>query len=102
MAHAGDVLRLNQEGITPLTLSARAVAAWTQGLVEVEHQPLADVVAALRPYHAGVIDLQADVADLRVTGRFPLDPHRALQMLVDTLPIDVRVIAGLWVRIRAR
>ena len=38
----------------------------------------------------------------RVTGRFPLDPHRALQMLVDTLPIDVRVIAGLWVRIRAR
>jgi transmembrane sensor len=39
---------------------------------------------------------------LRVTGRFPLDPHRALQMLVDTLPIDVRVIAGLWVRIRAR
>jgi transmembrane sensor len=59
-------------------------------------------VAALRPYHAGVIDLQADVADLRVTGRFPLDPHRALQMLVDTLPIDVRVIAGLWVRIRAR
>ncbi len=36
---------------------------------------------------------------MHVTGRFPLDPRRALQMLVDTLPLDVRYIAGLWVRI---
>ncbi|MDB0572747.1 FecR family protein [Ralstonia solanacearum] len=102
VAHSGRVHRLGRAGIELLRLSARSVAAWTQGMVEVEHQPLADVIAALRPYHAGMIELHPDAAGLHVTGRFPLDPRRALQMLVDTLPIDVRYIAGLWVRISRR
>ncbi len=68
-------------------------------MVEVEHRPLADVIDALRPYHAGMIEVQPSAASMHVTGRFPLDPRRALQMLVDTLPLDVRYIAGLWVRI---
>ncbi|QUP55707.1 DUF4880 domain-containing protein (plasmid) [Ralstonia syzygii] len=102
VVHSGGVHRLGPAGIEPLRLSARGVAAWTQGMVEVEHQPLADVIAALRPYHAGMIELQRDAAGLHVTGRFPLDPRRALQMLVDTLPIDVRYIAGLWVRVGRR
>ncbi len=102
VVHSGGVHRLGPGGIESLRLSARGVAAWTQGMVEVEHQPLEDVIAALRPYHAGMIELQPDAASLHVTGRFPLDPRRALQMLVDTLPIDVRYITGLWVRIGRR
>ncbi|WP_439893271.1 FecR domain-containing protein (plasmid) [Ralstonia sp. 25C] len=99
---AGEVRRLSPSGIQPLDVLARSAAAWTRGLVEVEHQPLANVIDALRPYHHGVIELHSDVAGLRVTGRFPLDVHRALQMLAETLPIQVRELAGVWVRIAAR
>ncbi|QCX50971.1 DUF4880 domain-containing protein [Ralstonia pseudosolanacearum] len=99
VVHSGGVHRVGPAGIEPLRRSARSVAAWTQGMVEVEHRPLADVIDALRPYHAGMIEVQPSAASLHVTGRFPLDPRRALQMLVDTLPLDVRYIAGLWVRI---
>ena len=102
VARAGEVRRLGAAGIEPLGQMARAVAAWTRGMVEVEHQPLADVIAALRPYHRGVIELHSDVASLRVTGRFPLDVRQALQMLAETLPIQVRELAGVWVRIGSR
>ncbi|CAJ0692756.1 DUF4880 domain-containing protein [Ralstonia wenshanensis] len=99
---AGQVRRLGPNGIESLDIMARSASAWTRGLVEVEHQPLADVINALRPYHHGVIELQSDAASLRVTGRFPLDVDRALQMLAETLPIQVRKLAGVWVRIAAR
>ncbi|KHK49835.1 iron dicitrate transport regulator FecR [Ralstonia sp. A12] len=99
LAKAGEVRRVGPIGIEPLALMAHSVGAWTRGIVEVERQPLADVINALRPYHRGVIELQSDVAALRVTGRFPLDVRRALQVLAETLPIRVRELAGVWVRI---
>lgn len=101
-ARTGEVRRLGDGGIEKLTLMARNVAAWTRGMVEVEHQPLSDVIDALRPYHRSLIELLPDVADLRVTGRFPLDGHRALHMLAETLPIQVKELAGVWVRIGPR
>ncbi|ATG22188.1 iron dicitrate transport regulator FecR [Ralstonia pickettii] len=101
-ARAGEVRRLAAGGIERLALLARNVAAWTRGMVEVERQPLSDVIDALRPYHRGLIELHPEVADLRVTGRFPLEGCRALQMLAETLPIQVRELAGVWVRIGPR
>lgn len=98
---AGEVRRASAHGIESLRTTARAAAAWTEGRVEVEHRPLSDVIAALRPYHAGFIELDSQAADLRVTGIFPLDPRRTLQILVNTLPIRVRYLTPLWVRIGA-
>lgn len=75
---------------------------WTNGFIALNNEPLAQLIDALRDYHVGVLDLQADVAGLRVSGMFSLDePDRTLQALAETRPVRVRMLTRYWVRIEA-
>jgi len=62
-----------------------------------------DVVSALRPYRKGVIRLEPVIAQLRVSGAFPLDDtDHALTALAASLPIAVTRVTPYWVTISAR
>ena len=81
-------------GASELTLQpADVTLAWRSGLYIAEDRPLADIIAALRPYHAGWIVTRGEGIDaLRVNAVLDLrTPEASLAALAQGLPI--RVIA---------
>ncbi|NMG65971.1 DUF4880 domain-containing protein [Azoarcus indigens] len=108
-AAAGSVLaegasaRFDRRAVYPESQAPRGIAAWEDGFIEVHDRPLADVIAALRPYRSGVLRVAPEAAGLRVTGTFPLDDsERTLAALAEALPIAVRRRTDYWVWIEAR
>ncbi|KAG0735494.1 hypothetical protein G6F24_018687 [Rhizopus arrhizus] len=68
-----------------------AEAAWESGWVDASGRPLAEVIAALRPYRTGTLRLSRAAGGLPVSGHFPLDDtNAALATLEDMMPISVR------------
>ena len=78
-------------GIQPASASLLTRAAWVDGRVEVDDEPLGHLVEALRPYHRGLLRISPEAAQVRVFGVFPLDDSgAALQSLAETMPVRVR------------
>lgn len=72
--------------------------AWSDGMLVVENMRLADVVAELARYRTGRLSVAPQVADLRVTGTFPLDnPDLALAALARGLPVKIQRVTGWWI-----
>ncbi|WP_410016677.1 FecR family protein [Sodalis sp. C49] len=99
---AGHGLWFNQHTLMPVGISPYAEIAWTQGRLEVRDTPLSSVIAALKNYSPAVIRLDPAIANLRVSGNFPLDdvPY-ALDALAQTMPIAITRTTGYWIRITA-
>lgn len=96
----GEAAWFDGERIDVLATNSYAVsaAAWARGMLEALDMPLGEVVAALRPYRRGLVSISREIADIRVTGAYPLDDtDAALAALADTLPINVRIFAGGWI-----
>ncbi|WP_322073292.1 FecR domain-containing protein [Burkholderia cepacia] len=75
-------------------------SAWTGGMLVASRMRLADLVAELDRYRRGSLRCDAAVADLRVSGTYPLDdPARVLDTLKATLPIDVHYLTRYWVTV---
>lgn len=92
----------HQRVLTQVPMAATETA-WLDGWLVVRNQTLATVVDAIRPYRSGIVRLDAKVAGLRVTGRFPLDDARqTLEALEQSLPIRVTQWGGVLVLIGAR
>ncbi|WP_170116000.1 FecR family protein [Brenneria roseae] len=79
-----------------------AETAWLQGRLEVYDRSLASVVRTLRDYTPGLIRLDPAIADLRVSGNFPLDDiNYTLDSLAQTMPIAIVHTTDYWIHIRA-
>jgi len=77
--------------------------AWTRGMLVVDNVRLADLVEELGRYRSGYLGVAPEVADLRITGSFPLhDTDLALQALLPTLPVQVQQRTPWWVTVVAR
>lgn len=87
----------------PEVAAARGTESlWTRGFIAMDNEPLSQLIDALRDYHAGMLDLKSNVAQLRVSGMFSLDdPDRTLQALAETRPVRVRTLTRYWVSIEA-
>lgn len=73
---------------------------WAQGVLVATGMRLVDFVAELRRYRPGLVSLAPEVAELRLSGVFPLqDTDRILRSLAQVLPVEVHAPLGLWVRI---
>lgn len=96
--NTGQQLRFGKDEMGPLESGAAVVdEAWTRGLVVARRMRLADLVAELDRYRPGLLRCHPDVADLRVSGTFPvLQPERSLQLLADSLPVQVRYRSPYW------
>lgn len=85
-----------QSRLLPGVLPALA-AAWERGMLVAVNQPLGELVAALRPYRRGTIEITPPAAALRVSGNYSLDDSGAtLLALAETLPIALRQGPGGW------
>ncbi|RQO63788.1 histidine kinase [Variovorax sp. KBW07] len=96
---AGQQGRFTSESIGGFTPADEADVAWTQGMLLADKMRLADFAAELSRYRPGALHCDAAVADLRISGAFPIaDTDRVLGMLVSTYPVDaVTRLRGYWV-----
>ncbi|MFJ7499232.1 ferric citrate uptake sigma factor regulator FecR [Serratia grimesii] len=73
---------------------------WTRGVLNASQWRLDQVITELARYRHGRLECEPAIADLRVSGSFPLrDPDRALLLLSQTLPIRVQSFTRYWVKI---
>lgn len=90
---AGERIRIDPHGrLGPVTLQpAEVTLAWRAGLYIAQDRPLADIVAALRPYHSGwILARGAGLDTLRVNAVLDLrTPEASLAALAQGLPIRV-------------
>ncbi|MDR0278409.1 MAG: FecR domain-containing protein [Paucimonas sp.] len=99
---AGHSVQLDRQGFTAVAAIAPGADAWTQGMLSVIDWRLADFVVELRRYRPGVVRCDASVADLRLTGAFPIaDTDTLLDNLSTSLPVRVRFMTRYWVSIEA-
>ncbi|WP_409026485.1 FecR domain-containing protein [Janthinobacterium sp. SUN098] len=94
----GQAARFDEDRLTLLPgMAAGQATAWEQGMLVAVDERLGDVVAALRPYRHGYIDISAQAAALRVSGNYSLDDSGAtLLALAETLPLTLRQGPGGW------
>lgn len=94
----GEAARFDQGRLTMLPgMAAGQATAWQRGMLLAIDQPLGELVAALRPYRHGYIDITPRAAALRVSGNYSLDDSAAtLLALAETLPLTLRQGPGGW------
>ncbi|SAI71742.1 transmembrane sensor [Bordetella ansorpii] len=101
--HAGERAAFTRHAVdTPLAMAERDLA-WTRRQIVAEDVRLADFLAELGRYRPGLLRCDPAVADLRLSGVFPLeDTGRVLAMLPKVLPVQVRQRTRYWVTIEGR
>ncbi|EGH95045.1 MULTISPECIES: FecR domain-containing protein [Pseudomonas syringae group] len=101
--HEGQQIRLTRSGFGTLLALPSGADAWTRGMLVVDNARLADMLAELGRYRAGHVGVDPKVADLRITGSFPLaDTDLALKALLPTLPVQIEQHTRWWVTVLAR
>lgn len=87
---AGQVTWFSAGGVLQQAPMAATETAWLQGWRVMHDEPLGTLFDALRDYRKGWVRVEPGVAQLRVSGRFPMDDSRqTLEILQRTLPIQV-------------
>lgn len=84
----------------PLDASA---AAWEDGMLVADRQPLPAFLRELARYRSGALQCDPALAHLAVSGAFPVDDTDfALALLAQTLPVRVQHLTRYWVRVLPR
>ena len=92
----------DQHWDTPRALDANS-GAWTDGMLVATHMRLADFLDELGRYRRGQLNCDPRVADLLISGSYPLDDsERILDLLEISLPVKVRRFTRYWVTVQAR
>jgi transmembrane sensor len=77
--------------------------AWADGMLVAAHMRLGDFLEELGRYRRGQLNGDRNVADLLISGTYPLDDsERILDLLEISLPVKVRRFTRYWVTVEAR
>lgn len=80
-----------------------AELAWTQGMIVAENQRLDEFVQELSRYRRGHLGCDPALAELRVSGTYPLaDTDRVLAAVGHTLQVEVHHLTRYWVTLTPR
>ncbi|MDE1167017.1 MAG: FecR family protein [Pseudomonas sp.] len=101
--HEGQQVLMHRNGLDLASALPPGADAWTRGMLVVDNARLADLVKELGRYRSGHLGVSAEVADLRITGSFPLnDTQLALTALLPTLPVQIQQHTPWWVTVAAK
>ncbi|WP_460115960.1 FecR domain-containing protein [Pseudomonas sp. H2_D02] len=99
----GQQVLMRRNGLGPTLALKPGADAWTRGMLVVDNARLEDLVQELGRYRRGYLGVEPQVADLRITGSFPLhDTDLALTALLPTLPVQVEHHTRWWVMVGPR
>lgn len=98
----GQQMLIQRHSLGPMVAIAPGADAWLRGMLVVDNAALKDVVAEIGRYRTGYLSVAPEVADLRITGSFPLnDTDLALKALMPTLPVAIEERTHWWVTVVA-
>lgn len=93
-------LRIDADGVAQPVQASAGDNAWTDGFIIAERMRLADFLVELGRYRPGILRCDPAVAELRLSGSFPLDDgERILAMLEKSLPVRVQQRTPYWVTV---
>jgi transmembrane sensor len=99
----GQQVLMRSNGLDPIIALNLGADAWTRGMLVVDNARLEDLVHELGRYRRGHLGVTPEVADLRITGSFPLnDTDKALSALLPTLPVQIEQHTPWWVTVAAK
>ena len=101
LARAGDALLTDGARVWREQDLHDDPAAWLDGVIVAREMPLGQLVAELARHRHGLLQCEADIAQLRVSGVFQLgDPERALHVLLQTQAIVAVYRTRFWVTLK--
>lgn len=96
----GQQVLMRNNGLGPILALNLGADAWTRGMLVVDNARLEDLIHELGRYRRGHLGVAPEVADLRITGSFPLnDTDKALSALLPTLPVQIEQHTQWWVTV---
>jgi transmembrane sensor len=99
----GQQVLIRNNGLGPIVALNMGADAWIRGMLVVDNARLEDLVRELGRYRPGYLGVAPQVADLRITGSFPLkDTNLALNALLPTLPVQIEQHTQWWVAVKAK
>ena len=100
IVHAGQRIDFTARQANPVQPADDTAALWRDGSIVVDNWPLSRLVAELDRYRPGHLACDSSVAQLRVSGAFPVpDTDQALAVLARSLPVHIRQLTRYWVTI---
>lgn len=94
---AGQAARFTDIRVDAPSPVTDADIAWLDGMLVAANMRLADFLAEIDRYRPGRLRCDPAVADLRVSGTFPLaDTDRILDALRGTLPVRIHFLTRYW------
>lgn len=100
---AGQRSAFSSRRVQPTTHASESQAAWSRAMLVAQDMRVEDFVRELGRYRPGFLRCAPEVADLSVTGVFPLgDTDRALANLELALPVQTSYRSRYWVTVHAR
>lgn len=100
--NAGQQLRFSDQHFGPLLPLASGSGSWTKELLSVSDWRLGELIEEIARYRHGHLGCDPAVADLRISGTFPLqDTDRLLTIVTQTLPVKIQSMTRYWVRLVA-
>jgi len=101
--HQGQHVRVRADGLGPVEANSATADAWTHGMLVVDNVRLGELIGQLSRYTPGHLAVDPAVADLRITGSFPLQNiELALSSLEPTLPVRIEKHGPWWSRVVPR
>ncbi|MEL4166719.1 FecR family protein [Pseudomonas sp. NFACC32-1] len=99
----GQQVLMRRNGFGPTVALSPGADAWTRGMLVVDNARLEELVHELGRYRRGYLGVEPQVADLRITGSFPLhDTDLALTALLPTLPVQIEHHTRWWVMVQPK
>ena len=96
-------LSFSTTGVSPAKPLDANSGAWADGMLVAAHMRLGDFLDELGRYRRGQLHCDAKVADLLISGTYPLDDsERILDLLEISLPVKVKRFTRYWVTVEAR
>ncbi|MGB6103005.1 MAG: FecR family protein [Pusillimonas sp.] len=90
------------EHMGPILAASHEAIAWINGMIVASNMRLDAFLQELARYRHGHLSCDASVADLRVSGTYPLhDTDKILAALEHSLPVSVRSSTRYWVTVIA-
>jgi transmembrane sensor len=97
---AGQTSTMTQDTVGEAATVTDSAWAWKQGQILADNMRLDDFVNELSRYRKGFVSVDPAVADLRISGVFPVaSPDDVLASLTNSLPVSVRTVTHYWVTV---
>jgi transmembrane sensor len=96
----GQQVLMQRQQLGHVQAAAPGAEAWSKGMLVADNLALGDLLDQLGHYQPGYLGIDPEVANLRISGSFPLyDTEKALAALPASLPVRIERFGRWWQRV---